>query len=173
MFFPLLGFLSVGRAASEGVKWLANVTQAAQLMNYIFICTIYIFFYRALKAQNISRDTLPYKGWGQPYVAIAGVIFFSVTLSIYGYTTFYAFEVGTFMTYYAMCFVCIVLYCGFKLWKRTPFVKAHEADLVWERPEIDAYEASIDPPLGLWKDIWLTITFKKKGKEDHSHAHQA
>ena len=49
MVFPFLGFLSVGRAASEGVKWLANVTQAAQLMNYIIMCTIYLFFYRALK----------------------------------------------------------------------------------------------------------------------------
>ncbi|KAL5404246.1 hypothetical protein PMIN03_009287 [Paraphaeosphaeria minitans] len=162
MVFPLLGFLSIGRAASEGVKWLANVTQAAQLMNYIIICSIYLCFYRALKVQGYDRNTLPYKGWGQPYVAVAGVILFSVVLAIYGYATFYAFDVGTFMTYYAMCFIDIVLYIGFKLLKRTPFVRPQEADLVWERPKIDAYEASIDAPLGLWRDIWLTITFQKK-----------
>ncbi|KAF1979040.1 amino acid transporter-like protein [Bimuria novae-zelandiae CBS 107.79] len=167
MVFPLLGFLSVGRAASEGVKWLANVTQAAQLMNYIIMCTIYLCFYRALKVQGYSRDSLPYKGWGQPYVAVAGVILFSVVLAIYGYATFYDFDVGTFMTYYAMCFIDIVLWTGFKLWKRTSFVKPEDADLVWERPSIDAYEASIDAPLGLWEDIWLTITFqKKKVKEE-------
>lgn len=170
MVFPLLGFLSVGRAASQGVKWLANVTQAAQLMNYIIMCTIYLCFYRALKAQGYSRDALPYKGWGQPYVAVAGVILFSVTLAIYGYATFYKFDVGTFMTYYAMCFIDILLYAGFKLWKRTPFVKPEEADLVWERPEIDAYEASIDPPLGLWKDIWMTITFQKKKQKREQDA---
>ena len=162
MVFPLLAFLSVGRAASEGVKWLANITQAAQLMDYIFMCTIYLFFYRALKVQGYDRNQLPYKGWGQPYVAIAGVVLFSTTLSIYGYATFYAFDVGTFMTYYAMCFICIVLYIGFKIIKRSKFVKPEDADLVWERPEIDAYEASIDPPLGLWEDIWLTISLKKK-----------
>ncbi|KAF2439876.1 AAT family amino acid transporter [Karstenula rhodostoma CBS 690.94] len=162
MVFPFLGFLSVGRAASQGVKWLANITQAAQLMNYIIMCTIYLCFYRALKVQGYDRNSLPYKGWGQPYVAVAGVILFSVVLAIYGYATFYAFDVGTFMTYYAMCFIDIVLYIGFKLWKRTPFVKPEEADLVWERPNIDAYEASIDAPLGLWKDIWLTVTLQKK-----------
>ncbi|KAJ4351885.1 uncharacterized protein N0V89_007229 [Didymosphaeria variabile] len=170
MIFPFLGFLSVGRAASEGVKWLANITQAAQLMNYIIICTIYLCFYRALKVQGYDRNSLPYKGWGQPYVAIAGVILFSVTLAIYGYATFYTFDVGTFMTYYAMCFIDIVLWCGFKLWKRTPFVKPEEADLVWERPQIDAYEASIDPPLGLWKDIWLTITLQKKKEKREDDA---
>lgn len=165
MVFPLLAFLSVGHTASEGVKWLANITQAAQLMDYIIMCTTYLFFYRALKAQGYDRSALPYVGWGQPYVAIAGVILFSVVLAIYGYATFYAFDVGTFFTYYAMCFVCIVLYAGFKIVKRTPFVKAEEADLVWERPEIDAYEASIDPPLGLWEDVWMTVTFRKKAFE--------
>ncbi|PVH98498.1 hypothetical protein DM02DRAFT_615772 [Periconia macrospinosa] len=162
MVFPLLSFLSLGSSASQGVKWLANITQAAQLMDYIFMCTIYLFFYRALKVQGFDRKDLPYRGWGQPYVAIAGIVIFSVTLAIYGYATFYAFDVGTFMTYYAMCFICIILYVGFKLVKRSKFVKPEEADLVWERPEIDAYEASIDPPLGLWEDIWLTITMRKK-----------
>ncbi|KAF2247463.1 amino acid transporter-like protein [Trematosphaeria pertusa] len=142
MFFPLLAFLSVGHAASEGVKWLANITQAAQLMDYIIMCTTYLFFYRALQAQGISRDSLPYKGWGQPYVAIAGVVLFSVILAIYGYATFYAFDVGTFFTYYAMCFVCIILWVGFKLVKRSKFVRPEDADLVWERPRIDAYEAN-------------------------------
>jgi amino acid transporter len=165
MLFPLLAFLSVGRAASEGVKWLANITQAAQLLDYIFMCTIYLYFYRALKVQGISRDTLPYKGWGQPYVAWLGVVLFSVTLAIYGYALFYNFDVGTFFTYYAMCFVCIILWIGFKVIKRSKFVKPEEADLVWERPQIDAYEASIDAPLGIWTDIWLSVTFQKEKKQ--------
>jgi amino acid transporter len=167
MVFPFLSFLSVGRAASEGVKWLANITQAAQLMDYIF--TIYIFFYRALQAQGIPRSSLPYIGWFQPYCAYIGVVFFSIMVAIYGYTVFYAdtWDVGTFMTYYAMCFIDIVLYVGYKLVYRTKFVAAKDADLIWERPQIDAYEASIDPPLGLWTDIWQTCTFQKKKKVQH------
>ncbi|KAF2814974.1 AAT family amino acid transporter [Mytilinidion resinicola] len=169
MIFPFLGFLSVSSGASQGVKWLANITQAAQLLDYIFMCTIYLFFYRAMKAQGYDRNNLPYKGWGQPYVAIAGLITMTVTLCIYGYAVFYAFDVGTFMTYYAMCFICIVAWVGFKLIKRSKFVKPLEADLVWERPAIDAYEASIDPPLGLWTDIWQSVTRSKKTKQSHAH----
>lgn len=68
------------------------------------------------------------------------------------------------MTYYAMCFVCIVLWIGFKLIKRSKFVKPEEADLVWIRPEVAAHEAKDPAPLGLWEDIWLTITGRKKTK---------
>lgn len=32
-----------------------------------------------------------------------------------------------------------------------------ELDLVWERPAIDAYEASIDAPPGLWEDLTLLV----------------
>jgi amino acid transporter len=169
MIFPFLGFLSVSSGAAQGVKWLANITQGAQLLDYIFMCTIYLYFYRALKAQGYDRNDLPYKGWGQPYVAIAGLITITTTLCIYGYAVFYAFDVGTFMTYYAMCFICVVAWVGFKLIKRSKFVKPHEADLVWERPAIDAYEASIEPPLGLWTDLWQTVTRSKKRKQGHAH----
>lgn len=46
------------------------------------------------------------------------------------------------------------LYLIWKVIKRTKLVKPHEADLVWERPIIDAYEASfIDPPVGFWREM--------------------
>lgn len=81
---------------------------------------------------------------------------------IQGYTVFFPswWTVGTFFTYYTMIIVCTVLFLGWKLVKKTKFVKPLEADLVWEKPIVDAYEASIDPPLGLWEDIWgTTLTF--------------
>ena len=35
--------------------------------------------------------------------------------------------------------------------KKTSFKKAHEVDLVWDAPLIDAYEASfVTPPVGFW-----------------------
>lgn len=41
----------------------ANLTEAAQLIDYIVMCITYIFFYRACKAQGLDRNTLPYRGW--------------------------------------------------------------------------------------------------------------
>ncbi|KAF2091878.1 amino acid transporter-like protein [Saccharata proteae CBS 121410] len=164
MVFPFLSFLSVGDGASQGLKWLSNLTQASQLLNYIIMCIIYLFFHRALRAQGYSRDQLPYKGWAQPYVAWAGLVLMILTLGTYGYTVFLPgwWDVGTFFTYYAMVFVCIVLYAGFKVVRCTSTVKPSEADLVWERPEIDAYEAATEAPLGIWEDIFRIAGLKKR-----------
>lgn len=70
-----------------------------------------------------------------------------------------------------MIFVCILLFGFWKIFKKTKFVRPEEADLVWEKPAIDAYEASIDPPLGLWEDIWVStlevLRIRKKRSVHH------
>ncbi|TLD36020.1 general amino acid permease agp2 [Venturia nashicola] len=168
MLFTLLSFLSVGSGASQALKWLANLTQASQLLDYIFMCITYLFFHRALKAQGYDRKNLPYRGWGQPYVAYAGLACMLVTLGIYGYTIFLPgwWNTGTFFTYYTMVFVCILLFPFWKVLKKTKFIKPDECDLIWERPTIDAYEATIEKPLGLWEDIGRIFGIKKKQKRE-------
>ncbi|KAF2137211.1 uncharacterized protein K452DRAFT_353603 [Aplosporella prunicola CBS 121167] len=164
MLFPFLSFLSVGNGASAGLKWLANLTQASQVMNYIMMCIIYLFFYQALRAQGYSRDSLPYRGWFQPYTAWIALTCMILTVSTYGYTVFLPgwWKVGTFFTYYTMVFVCIILYVGFKVLKKSKIVRSAEADLVWERPIIDAYEAATEPPLGIWEDLGAFVGIKRK-----------
>lgn len=156
------------------------------------MCIEYLFFYRALKAQGIDRNTLPYKGWGQPYCAWIGLVFMTTIVGIYGYTTFLPgastppfrtivhanntnplgwFTLSSFFSYYTMCFVFPVLYFSWKIIKRTKIVKPHEADLVWERPTIDAYEAANPPSeVGFWEEIG-TMTGLRKRKPVEVGAH--
>jgi amino acid transporter len=86
------------------------------------------------------------------------------TVATYGYTIFLPgwWNTGTFFTYYTMVFVCAILFPFWKFLKGTKFVKSEEADLVWERPVIDAYEAAIDPPLGIWEDLGQMVGIKKR-----------
>ncbi len=62
--FALLSFLQVSNGASIVLQWLVNLVTASQLINYSVICVTYLRFYRAMEAQGVSRDSLPYKGWG-------------------------------------------------------------------------------------------------------------
>ena len=65
------------------------------------------------------------------------------------------------------------LFLIWKVLKRTKFVKPHEADLVWERPLIDAYEDSfLDPPTGFWREIgqMVGIGRSKGGDARRSHS---
>lgn len=73
---------------------------------------------------------------------------------LYGYPSYKPWSLTTFWSCYTMQIFIPPLYLIWKVIKRTKFVRAHEADLVWERPLIDAYEASfIDPPVGFWREM--------------------
>lgn len=134
------------------------------------MCITYIRFHQGLSAQNIPRSSLPYIGWAQPYCAWAGMILMILTVLFYGYTTFLPgyWTVSLFFSYYLMVGVCPILYVFWKVVKKTKFVKASEMDLVWERPTIDAYEASFDePPLGFWEELTYMSGIKKKRAITH------
>ena len=61
-----------------------------------------------------------------------------------------------------------LLFIGWKLIKKSKWKSVYEIDLVWERPTIDAYEATfIDPPVGFWREILQLVGLKKiKGGND-------
>ena len=165
MLFPLLSFLQVSNNAAQVVTRFANLTEAAQLIDYIVMSITYLFFYRALRVQGIDRKTLPYVGWFQPYCAWIGVFGMLLVVGGYGYTTFLPgwWDVGTFFSYYTMVFVAIVTYTGWKIIKRTKVVRPEETDLVWDRPVIDAYEASLtDEPERFWNEILLMLRLRRR-----------
>lgn len=60
-----------------------------------------------------------------------------------------------------MLMLAPVLYLGWKVIKRTKIVKPLEADLVWERPIIDAYEAAdLSPVVGFWTEVLQMVGLK-------------
>lgn len=86
-------------------------------------------------------------------------------VTCYGYTTLLPgyWDVGTFFSYYTMVFLAPLLWGGWKLVKRTKMVKPEDADLVWERPLIDAYEASlVDDHVGFFTEVAQMMGFRRK-----------
>lgn len=169
MIFPFLGFLNVSSNSASVLTWLTNIITAAQVIDYIIICTTYIFFYRALRAQNIDRRTLPYYGYFQPYSAWIALVWMIFVVTTYGYSTFLPgnWSVGDFFTYYTMVLAAPLLFFGWKFVKRTKLIKATEMDLVWDRPVIDAYEASFtDYAPGFWTEILQMFRIRRGHKEE-------
>lgn len=169
IIFPFLAFLNVSSGSAQVLTWLTNIITAAQVIDYIIICVTYLFFYRALRAQNIDRRTLPYYGYFQPYSAWIGLIWMTCVVCCYGYSTFLPgkFTVGDFFTYYTMVLAAPVLFFGWKIIKRTRFIKAQDADLVWDGPVIDAYEATFtEYAPGFWTEIAQMFGFRRKKQID-------
>jgi amino acid transporter len=168
MVFPFLAFLNVSSSSAKVLTWLTNIITAAQVIDYIIICTTYLFFYRALRAQNIERRTLPYYGYFQPYSAWIALVWMIFIVTTYGYSTFLPgnWSVSSFFTYYTMVLVAPLLFFGWKLVKRTKLIKAHEVDLVWDRPVIDAYEATFtEYAPGFWSEVLQMFGLRRSRKE--------
>lgn len=164
MLFPFLAFLAVSNSSVVVLTWLTNIITAAQIIDHIVISITYIFFHRAVKAQGIDRKTLPYCGWFQPYGAYISATFLISVVFCYGYSTFLPgnFTIDGFFTYYTMLLVAPITFFGWKFTKKTKLVKPNEADLVWEKPEIDIYEASFEEiPVGFWVEIIQMFGFKR------------
>jgi len=84
----LLSFLQVSSGGAVVLQWFVNLITASQLLNYSAISVTYLCWFAALRAQGVSRDSLPYKSPLQPYAAwyaFAGCI--TMTF-VSGYTVF-------------------------------------------------------------------------------------
>lgn len=166
MCFPFLSFLQVSSGSAQVLTWLVNLITAGGIIDFIVMCVTYIFFFRACQAQGIDRNSFPYTGWFQPYCAYIGLAGETLVVIFYGYSSFTPWDVGTFFSYYTMVIVAPILFVGWKLLKRTKVVPAHAADLLWERPIVDAYESTfISPPVGFWTEMLQLIGLKRGAKD--------
>lgn len=167
MFFPFLSFMQVSGDTAGVVTKLQSLTQAAQMMNYVVMGVTYIFFHRAVKAQGLDRKTFHYYGYFQPYCAYIGTVWMVFVVATFGYTIFLPgnFNVEDFFFTYTMVLVGICTFLGWKIFKRTSFVSPHQADLVWDKPIIDAYEAKFTEPPPRMRDAFKKLIGRGKKTE--------
>ncbi|KAI1654475.1 amino acid permease/ SLC12A domain-containing protein [Daldinia decipiens] len=169
MVFPFLSFLQLSNNTAQVVTWLATLTQGSQMINYIVMSLTYIFFYNATKAQGIDRHTLPYYGYFQPYCAYIGLAWMIIIEATFGYSVFLPghWDVGNFFAFYTMAIVAFCTFFGWKIFRRTKFMSPAQADLIWEKPAIDAYEASHVGPPTRFRDELKAMFLGKRRKENY------
>ncbi|KAI5865289.1 amino acid permease/ SLC12A domain-containing protein [Durotheca rogersii] len=147
LLISLLAFLQVSENAAVVLSWFVSLVTASQLINFSSMCVTYICFHRALKAQGISRDTLPYKGFFQPYAAYYALSATFVMTFVGGYTVFLPgrWNVPTFLFSYTMIGVCPALFIGWKLIHKTSFHKPQDVDLYKDVAAVEDYHNKYVP----------------------------
>lgn len=64
--------------------------------------------------------------------------------------------------------VAPILYIFWKVVKRTPIVRSDKADLVWERPVIEAYEATFESsPVGFWVEVLQLFHLRRSSSDEN------
>lgn len=161
--FCLLSLLQLGNASATVLNWLVGICTASYLINYFATIVTYLHFYAALKRQGIDRDTLPYRGYFQPYAAYYAAVMTFIITFILGYTVFIHgnWNVTTFCTSYLMIGFFIVAFVFWKIVKRTHYVRPGQADLQLgdTKAQIDLYEAMYEPQkrgkISGWLNSWF------------------
>ncbi|KAJ5882130.1 Amino acid/polyamine transporter I [Penicillium soppii] len=159
----LLSFLQVSNSAAVVLNWFVNLVTASQLINFSVVTFTFIRFKKAMDAQGISRDSLPYTSWFQPYIAYVACTCTTIMAFVGGYTVFLPgnWSIPTFLFSYTMIGVFPILYFGWKFFHKTKFLKPEEVDLVSGVVEIEEYTRDfVTPPPKSVFHKWFNVLFE-------------
>lgn len=147
--WAFISFLQLGSQASLVLDWIINLVTSCQLINFSILCLTYCFYYRALKAQKIDRNSLPFKSWGQPYFAIIGGISAFAMIFICSYQLFLngGWDFKQFLFSYLFLFIDIGIFFGYKIFRKTKWRDPKEVDLVTGLKEVELHEEEISEVL--------------------------
>lgn len=149
--FGLLGFLNESNSGSTVFEWFINISGVAGFISWTCIGISHIAFMRALRAQGISRDSLPYKAMWQPWFSWYGIFFNILIILTQGFTSFIPWNTSDFFVAYVSVILFVILYAGHKLITRSKFAKPEDVDLVTGRKEVDEMYANIEEkPKTFW-----------------------
>ncbi|KAI9036183.1 putative amino acid permease [Aspergillus affinis] len=130
--FGPLAYLSLGSGgASQAFTWLLNLSTVAGLIAWATLCFCYIRFYAGLKAQGVSRSSLPWMAPLQPYAAWFGFIGSTIITLVAGFPVFLKgnWNTSDFFASYIGIPIFIVPIIGWKLIHKTKFIRASNIDL--------------------------------------------
>jgi amino acid transporter len=142
--FGLLAFLNESAEGGQVFNWLLNITGVAGLTTWASTCLSHLYFMRALRAQGIPRESLPYVSRFQPYTAVYGLFFNVLVMFTQGFTVFIDWSTSDFFAAYISLILFAVLWAGHKLWYRRPMVDPTTADLIKGRYDLQEERSAAD-----------------------------
>lgn len=134
--FGPLAYLSLGSGgAAQAFGWLVSLSTVAGLIAWATLCFCFIRFYAAMKAQGISRESLPWKSPFQPFTAWYGFIGATIITFITGFPVFLEgnWSTANFIASYIGIPIFILPIIIWKLIKKTKVSPNHCALLVRSR----------------------------------------
>ncbi|KAH7889741.1 dicarbixylic amino acid permease [Phlebopus sp. FC_14] len=135
-----LTFLNVSSSSAAVFAYFVNLLSAFGALTWMTIAYTHICFMNALKAQGISRDTLPYKAPFQPFGSWFALVSTAIIMVFKGFDTFIPFNSKLFVTAYLPIAVFFLLWVGYKLYFGARVISPEKVDLVSGKREVDEEE---------------------------------
>ncbi len=152
IFIPL-AYMSVSSKSANVFNWFQNMTSSLLLVGWMLISANHVALHRALRAQGYTKEDLPFNfrlgslpGW------ISGIASFLIFITagfkvfIHGFWNF-----ETFFSSYFTLVLLVVLYIGWKLFKKTKFVRSSDVDLKTLFEDVEKNPPVFPPPMKKWQ----------------------
>lgn len=133
-----LTYLVASDSAVTVFFWFVSLTTIALILTYTGMLWTFLCWYRALKAQGIDRNTLPYKAPLAPYSAWFGIGIGCLVMLFIGFDVFVPWSTEGFVTSYFGLGFGVFMFFLWKVVKRTKFTKPETCDIYSGKAEIDA-----------------------------------
>ncbi|KAJ5679941.1 hypothetical protein N7462_008185 [Penicillium macrosclerotiorum] len=157
----LLVYLNVSASSAEVFFWISNLSSVSTLIVWASIAITYIRFHQGMKYHKIPRSALPYQAPFQPYLAYFAVAFSSIVAFFNGFDAFFPghFSAKTFIPPYIDIPIFASLFIGYKVIKKTQFVKMEDMDFWSGKEEADQLELTWEEPKprNFLERIWFWI----------------
>jgi amino acid transporter len=136
-----LAYMSVSSNSSTVFGYFVNCVSIFGLLTWISIIITYIYFIRALEAQNVPRKSLTYYAPFHPYGPYIALFMCILVAFIKNFTVFInGFNYKTFITGYIGIPVYVISYFGYKIMYKSKIRKPEEVDLISLKHFVDDEE---------------------------------
>jgi len=130
-------FLVASNSAVEVFYWFVGLTTCALILTYTGMLLTYLGWHYAKIAQGIKPTDLPYVAPWNPYAAYFAILIGCLTMIFIGFDTFVPWSTQGFITSYFGLAFGVVMFCFWKIFRKTKFIPSSQADLVSGKKEID------------------------------------
>ncbi|PWY89830.1 amino acid permease [Aspergillus heteromorphus CBS 117.55] len=114
-------------------SWLQNIVGVSNQLSWTFIGLASLRFRAGIRRQGLEH-LLPYKNWTYPFGPIISICLNIVLILVQGWSCFSpTFQAVDFVSYYIEIPIMLVMFVGWKLFKRTKFVRLDTMDLLTDR----------------------------------------
>ncbi|PWN34628.1 uncharacterized protein FA14DRAFT_121785 [Meira miltonrushii] len=146
LYAPLAYMVCGAVGANKAFGYLYAISAVSILIVWAVIMLTYIRFHYGLRAQGISRDTLPYKAPLQPYLSHFTFIMFCIITLFAAFTVFIKgqWSASTFVTTYISIPLFFIVYFGYKFWTKSSFISFQDMDFVTGRRALDLLDEEAD-----------------------------
>lgn len=136
-FLGLVAMLNYKAGPGKVFTYLVTISGSATYIAWALIGITHLRFRKGWAVQGHAVEELPYKALWYPYGTLFVVFINTFLVFIAGYSVFVdGFHVVDFVINYVVVAVFVVLFCGWKILKKTKFVPLADMDLKTGRREL-------------------------------------